>query len=387
MKKFIILAASAALVLGACSKNEVTTLEDQVPVTFGTYLGKTKAVSATTFGDMTLTTLQGSANGFGVFGYYADNSNKGTTNDVASADDPAKFTPNFMYNQQVEYKTSSAWKYSPIKYWPNEYNATAAKTDQGIDKLSFTAYAPHVATVGDEGITAFSTNTATGSPTITFKVPTSGAEQIDLLYATNFASTINLTKGKISDAVAFEFAHALSQLSFKVQAVVDEVSPNTGTLDAATKITLNSITLKAGSIKESGKLKLTDGSWSDTAAGTSDHAYTEIGQNVTTTLTEVTKGGSAISLYAVPGTIASGNLKIEVVYTVVTTDSALPGGKVTMVNDIHNVSTAEFTFEANKKNVINLLLGMTSLKMTVSTIDGWGTGNTTTVNLPINKAS
>lgn len=386
MKKLIIIAASAALVLGACSKSEITTPAEQVPVTFGTYLGKTKAVSATTFGDMTLATLQGSANGFGVFGYYADNSGNGTTNDIASAADPAKFTPNFMYNQKVTY-SSSKWSYSPIKYWPNEYSAANAKTEQGIDKLSFTAYAPHVATVGTEGITAISANDATGSPTITFKVPADGAEQIDLLYANNFASTINLTKSTINYAVPFNFAHALSKLSFKVQAVVDEVTPGSGALDAATTITLNSITLKAGSINESGVLKLTDGTWSSQAAGTADHAYTGIDQTVTTTLTAVKKSGNDVSLYAVPGSIAAGNLQIEVVYTVETTDAALPGGKVTMDNDIYNVSTAAFVFEANKKNIINLLLGMTSLKMTVTNVDDWGDGNEITVDLPVNVAS
>lgn len=386
MKKFIIIAASAALVLGACSKSEITTPAEQVPVTFGTYLGKTKAVSATTFGDMTLATLQASTNGFGVFGYYADNSGNGTTNDIASAADPAKFTPNFMYNQKVTY-SSSKWSYSPIKYWPNEYSAANAKTEQGIDKLSFTAYAPHVATVGTEGITAISANDATGSPTITFKVPADGAEQIDLLYANNFASTINLTKSTINYAVPFNFAHALSKLSFKVQAVVDEVTPGSGALDAATTITLNSITLKAGSINESGVLKLTDGTWSSQAAGTADHAYTGIDQTVTTTLTAVKKSGNDVSLYAVPGSIAAGNLQIEVVYTVETTDAALPGGKVTMDNDIYNVSTAAFVFEANKKNIINLLLGMTSLKMTVTNVDDWGDGNEITVDLPVNVAS
>lgn len=385
MKKFLILAASAALVLGACSKNEIVTSGNLVPVTFGTYIGNVKATSETTYGDLTLSALQGSSYGFGVFGYYADNSGNGNTNDIASAANPAKFTPNFMYNQKVTY-SASKWSYSPLKYWPNEYSAANAKTDAGIDKLSFTAYAPHVTTVGDDGITAFSTNTATGSPTIAFKVPADGAKQIDLLYAKNFASTINLVKSTIPYAVSFEFAHALSQLSFKVQAVVDEVTPSTGALDAATTITLNSITLKAGSINESGTLTLTDGSWSSTSASASDHVYSDIDQNVTTTLTAVEKGGSAISLYAVPGAIAAGNLQIEVVYTVVTTDAALPGGKVTMVNDIYNVSTAAFTFEANKKNVVNLLLGMTSLKMTVTSIDAWGDGDETTVNLPVNVA-
>ena len=57
-----------------------------------------------------------------------------------------------------------------------------------------------------------------------------------------------------------------------------------------------------------------------------------------------------------------------------------------MVNDIYNVSAAAFVFEANKKNIINLLLGMTSLKMTVTNVDDWGDGNEITVDLPVNVA-
>ena len=50
MKKTIILAAFAALVLAGCAKNDVYTATEGTPLTFGVYNGNavTKAVSATT---------------------------------------------------------------------------------------------------------------------------------------------------------------------------------------------------------------------------------------------------------------------------------------------------------------------------------------------------
>ena len=122
------------------------------------------------------------AKGFGVLAYYT-----GAT-DFASYTSP---TPNFMWNQKVEYK-SSAWSYTPLKYWPNT-------TDE---KISFFAYAPYA----DTQNTASSSNgieltaaTASGYPKITFHwnttTPSAGVD----LVATNAAQTggdktVDLTK-------------------------------------------------------------------------------------------------------------------------------------------------------------------------------------------------
>ena len=45
---------------------------------------------------------------------------------------PLAWTPNFMYEQAVNYSAGS-WRYSPVKYWPNNEENT----------ISFWAYSPH----------------------------------------------------------------------------------------------------------------------------------------------------------------------------------------------------------------------------------------------------
>ena len=122
MKKSLIFAATAAVVLSACAKVDTYKVSEQEAVSFGVYAGKaaTKAVSGTDYGTVTTTSLQGSSNGFGVFGYYTDAANYASNTKA-----------NFMYNQQVTY-SGSAWTYSPVKYWPNEHGKKAVSTD--VDK-------------------------------------------------------------------------------------------------------------------------------------------------------------------------------------------------------------------------------------------------------------
>ena len=89
MKKFMTLAAIAALALTACAKFETEKVVEDEPVAFGVYAGN--AATKATYGDITTDSLKTSADGFGVFGYY-------TLNNAWTASDK----PNFMYNQQVK---------------------------------------------------------------------------------------------------------------------------------------------------------------------------------------------------------------------------------------------------------------------------------------------
>ena len=90
--------------------------------------GKLKDIDATT-------------NGFGVFAYYTGTNtyNAGTnwkdqtTNDDASIRiaKQSNTAANFMFNQQVKWNADlgdsyiTKWTYTPLKYWPNEVQATA----------------------------------------------------------------------------------------------------------------------------------------------------------------------------------------------------------------------------------------------------------------------
>lgn len=153
MKKPIILAALAAVVLAGCARNEIYVRSyGQEAVSFGAYSGRTVTKGGPTV-DMNLDSLK--KWGFGVFATYTEtDAFEDLANDKGAND-------NFMFNQQVTFD-GSAWTYSPVKYWPNPTNGQAAD-DQ---KVSFFAYAPYADPAVDNtyGITGFSTAVANDDP-------------------------------------------------------------------------------------------------------------------------------------------------------------------------------------------------------------------------------
>ena len=113
MKKSIILAAVAALVLAGCTKNETYVVNtEKDAVSFGAYSGRAVTKAGPT-DDINLKAL--AEHGFGVFATYS------------ATDDFSEATNDFMYNQQVTSADEGAtWTYSPVKYWPNPTNGQAA---------------------------------------------------------------------------------------------------------------------------------------------------------------------------------------------------------------------------------------------------------------------
>lgn len=388
MKKVLILAAAAATVFASCAKtfdNTKNTGQGNA-VTFGVYTARTatKAVSSTTFGSINTNALLQDSAGFGVFAFYSD----GAAN-AYDAGDPSNFTPNFMYNQLVEYDTDH-WTYSPVKYWPNEYNNTDA-IGADVDKLTFFAYAPYVATVGDEGITAFSTNSATGDPIVSFKVPASKDNQIDLLWSD--ADTKNMIKPAIGTAVNFTFKHALSNLTILPVAVVDAkttIPASSGTdVDAATVVKINSITL-TGEFNQEGDLNLATGVW-DSSAAASDQ-----------TVTWAPTGGFAVDDYNdkaeidtyyaanagvlpefmfIPSSSADKDYVITIDYDFITTDAKLAAA-ATVHNVIHK-TLENIEFEKSKKMKLYVGLGMTSIVLSAEVAD-WTDDTPADVWLPVN---
>lgn len=277
MKKYFILAA-AALAFAACTNEDAIVVEQaaeqqvgEVPVAFDAYLnrGVTRAGAS---GELVTNSATGTqislqAKGFGVFGYYTDNSDYDYT-----------ATPNFMYNQQITY--SSAWTYSPVKYWPNEYGDKAIADN--TDKLTFFAYAPYVQVTpstgkvtGDPalqtwGITGLTKNTAAGDPLVKYIVSFDASKSVDLCWGTvpnettytTWKTTQNddqtISKGlpwlnveRPADAtgtggsaqkVKFDFKHATSKLNVQIAYYADkQTNSETETIDPATKIYVRSI--------------------------------------------------------------------------------------------------------------------------------------------------
>lgn len=154
-KNLLFVAASATLLFAACTSESggpssnisydalkaAEKADVQTPITFGTFTPR-EAVTRVIGDEVQLANHYG----FGVFAYYTENADYAVT---------AK--PNFMFNQQVEAETTgvvpnatavTGWKYSPIKYWPNNTLKDGENTTYNIsdtkDKLSFFAYAPYI---------------------------------------------------------------------------------------------------------------------------------------------------------------------------------------------------------------------------------------------------
>lgn len=246
IRHITILMAVAMMVLlgGGCAEvNEAQQTaqpkEESEAIGFDVYTQRTKT-RAGTIGDVTtdgLKTGTHSGDGFGVFAYYTGEN---------SYDE--NIVPNFMYNQQVKYKSSaSVFDYSPIKYWPNE---------EDNDHISFFAYAPWVpvdattgAATGDKtyGITGVSRNTFTGAPIVNYIATTDLSKGVDLCWGNQ------LNKQKPTDAskVNFNLSHSLAKLNVQVKSSI--------ALDGNTKIYIRSISFSGFTMKGALNLNNTTG--------------------------------------------------------------------------------------------------------------------------------
>lgn len=215
MKKSIIFAAVAALVLGACTKTETYTSQTLADaVSFGAYSGRNITKAGPT-DDMNLDALK--QHGFGVFATYSgtkdfeDASLSGATND-------------FMNNQLVKFYDANGdnvegWEYTPIKYWPNPTNGK----DKDIQKVSFFAYAPYAEPTATEtvGITGFSIDGTTGHNLVHYGFSNDkNVHNVDLMWGykaknsstTPATYTINNNLTRTASDVAFVFQHMLAKL-------------------------------------------------------------------------------------------------------------------------------------------------------------------------------
>lgn len=220
MKKHLFIAAAAVLALASCTTSEETFqgidfAQEEAQnnaIQFGTYMGNQVMTRAGYEGSINTDVLKDNskANGFGVFAYYTGTKTYNETNGTS-----ATLKPNFMWNQQVSWKTGHTgeigaegdykWTYSPLKYWPNEVKKTDVD-DQDKDAddkpattpydnggmLSFFAYAPYVPTAsGTDGIMDITNNATIGDPIITYKIAEDG-EVVDLLWGTYSGTSTNV---------------------------------------------------------------------------------------------------------------------------------------------------------------------------------------------------
>ena len=396
--------------------------ESSVPITFGSYLGRTATSRAGATGVQTTSTL--ATNGFGLFAYYSDNT---TYNSTSSK-------PNFMYNTQVTGTPTdkpTSWTYSPLRYWPNETgNDGNGATSEGTDHLTFFAYAPYVeatATTGavtdnTVGITALTSNTTAGDPKVSYTVAADPAKSVDLLWGVSNTATwdnvtgtpltltegkpyIDLIKPKVGQTVNFNFKHALTRLGLTVQGAFDQKDAG-GTLKDA-KITVAKVEIAGDAFAAKGVLNLNNTTASKPLWDTADAGKLSLtldGDNLNTaikdggdkkaaeqTATGVTADKQSLLkdntyFMFIPGTATTAKpLKVKITYYTTTDDPNLATGYTRVENVItKSISAADpgLKLEAGKAYTLNLVLGMTSVKVTATVAD-WTDGTSTQVDLPI----
>ena len=299
MKKSLFFAAAvSALMLTACSsENDVVQSAAQLQqseakaVGFDVYTQNATDVTRGGYkeGVMNTTRLQSVANGFGIFGYYTDQSDGTareypyTTEYTGTGTGTNDYIPNFMVNEHVTWnETNKGWMYSPLKYWPNETNKDSqtepaymerdVAADKHLDRLTFFAYAPYVDPAADgydatEGIMAITGKDgklgtrAVTDPLVQYKAPVSVVNGVDLLWRVAPAGGqhytavngdvsgadqgypyLNLIKPDVNTSLKFYFQHALARFGFTVAAAIDQV-PQGGTVDENTKITVAQVNL------------------------------------------------------------------------------------------------------------------------------------------------
>lgn len=380
------LAMAAMLVGTGCSTDEV--VNDYSPnnaIEFGTYVGRNPESRVA---ETTLTTLQGADWGFGVYAHYKVNGGTATSE------------PNFMNNQKVTWNTTtSAWEYTPVKYWPNNDG----------DEIIFWAYAPWN-----------TENTSTSASAPSFKVA-DGTDYVAAEPVTKSKSTVN----DVDDKVKFTFAHVMSKVGFKVEAIIDELEHGTpaqgqtttnGTADESTDATSNPITNKTtivvtkvtlnGTLAQSGTMNWTNNAWTLTAdqaksvfheltpdnfANKNTYTYKitqeqgqekkeyKLGQLATIEKADLNNANSYLML--VPQNVG---INIEVEYSVITQDANLATGFSCVDNKIKS-SDFNFNFKGGEAYSFVLHLGLTSVKLEAE-VSEWDNATDYVVNVPLNIA-
>ena len=364
---------------------------------------------------------------FGVFGFY--------TNKEEFSEDSI---PNFMYNQKVEWN-GTIWEYAPVKYWPNEWNATLegnTTTDGNTDHLSFFAYAPYVSTADVEaiadkttetGIYEISANDATGAPYIKYRATKEGTG-VDLLWGvakedymsrdTKIVNAgypfLNLIKPTTAnEKIPFHFRHALGMFGATVSLYVDNAEYDADN----TKVMLKEVELLSSDNTKAlfytqGTLSLNNTTanepeWSDKGGDVTSYNFdlTDMTENIAytaptgsesvyeaqgthtgvgTAKQNLTKGTQGAMFVPGQGT----NFKVRVKYVVITKDETLAAKCSVIENNITSDEIAGFELKAGMTSILNIQLGLKQVMFDVTTVEGWGLQDDedqTTINLSKDK--
>ncbi len=376
--------AFAALTMVGCAQDDVVHESPSVnnAIQFGTYIGRTAQTRASVV-DLDVVRTEG----FGVFAFY-----------TGTDDFDNNASPNFMYNQLVTctQDVNKKWTYTPVKYWPNNED----------DKVSFFAYAPYDANQ-TWPMSTYSSNTE-----ILFEVNEDVQQQKDLLW--NKTPQLNLQKPDVDSVIKFNFGHALARIGFKLAGAFDQVEAG-GNIDKNTVITVKKVMLSGeehtyngpdnvtwpvnGVLHARAYLDLTQTgdtpSWNTeqgalTLTWSSDNTgdFKE-NNNILKDGNDSERALNGDNAYAmvIPQTFDNNSsLYVYIEYEVETTDNTATDNYSKITNYISKkVELPNNKLEAGKAYTLNLVLGMTTVKLSTDITD-WDTKTNVNVDLPANNA-
>lgn len=250
MKKYLILAAAAALTMVSCAKFETYTVSEndgQIPIAFSNYSPKSLVKAGDTYVPST-TLINGKQ--FAVYGW---NTAYGSFLGVNPG------TPGFMNPAVVTYNNDNTTgennTYTPVRYWP---------AGDEPENLSFVAYYPY----GGAGITA--PTFATGVGTYAFTAQGAAADMVDFCVSDVVNDQVyGSTNTAYDGTVNMPFKHQLAKIQFKFKKASD--------VAATTVIEL--IDAKLQDIKTTGTLTATyaqNASPAVNALGTTSTAWSSV---------------------------------------------------------------------------------------------------------------
>lgn len=380
MKKYMILAAAAALTLAGCAKVEtykVSENDGQIPIGFANYTYR--ALSRADAGysvDGTTNTNLINATEFGVYGWAVTQTVKDPWTSPALFDGTG--APNFMNNIPVTFKggnkgadgsvnVSSEGYYSsgnPIRYWPS---------GDKPDGLSFYAYYP-VAAVGN-GLTM----PANGLGDTKFTVKTDAAAQYDFLVAPVVADqwyghTNSLYSTGTKGTVDFTFKHTLTKVRFYFK---------TDNTDANTTITLTNAQLNGVYKTNTLTTSYAAGATANNGTFAYDWGTAEDAENFDVKINGATPSATNVALSTtattctdadaflmVPQTIAANAQKITLTWTVETAGVTTTNTKTIDLLDVKDSSNAAIQWEKNKQVSYTFIIGPKPIYFTAS-VDDW----------------
>ena len=308
MKKYLILAAAAAVTLASCAKVEtykVSENDGEMPIAFSNYAPKSLVKAGDTY---VASTALVDGKHFAVYAWATAFGSFLTAN----PGDPAFMNPaDVTYNS--DNTTGEGNTYTPVRYWPS---------GDEPDNLSFAAYYPY----GGAGITAptFDANTV---GVYDFEAQSAPANMVDFCVADvvndQVYGSTNATAAGYKQTVKFTFKHQLTKVQFKFK--------KASGIDAGTTIKL--VDAKLVNIKTTGTLTATytrNATPAVNAAGTTATAWSAQAIAGTPIVYDVTlngsnpETGSEITLTEDLSAVAKGDIFLMVPQTMIAKDGTNP---------------------------------------------------------------